>query len=336
MKKLLKPARIAFYFLMLIAFFILGLVFAGLINAGKNQGLAGGAIVLGYGVLFGGIAFIASFFIAHKTTHKFIIRANWVLFVIVLISYGIIHYKYQNRQKTKEIEKTNSIKRPTTSAVKVEATAMLVIPFRSSLSISEENKLLALHQETETPLGLGFFKPNFFYNPTLYFYGGINPEKGLTEHSPFDSIVTTRDQYGDFTSTYAPPWLWPEYMKLEYGIMYFKVITLGRDFIKVVGNSKNGKEIYLNKNAGKFLFWPEMILSSNIIEFIASKEQIPKIKPLDYAEDLKIDFTFMRLLLIKEEWLFVALQNNDYKNVEKGWIRWKKDNELLIIYSFYD
>ena len=62
MKNFFKPARLAFYLLMLVGFFFLGLYFAALIDAGKGQGLAGGAIVLGYGILFGGVAFLASFF----------------------------------------------------------------------------------------------------------------------------------------------------------------------------------------------------------------------------------------------------------------------------------
>lgn len=234
---------------MLIAFFILGLFYAGIINAGKNQGLAGGVIVLGYGVLFSGIAFLASFFIAHKVKHKFIVRLNWVLVIVVLIIYGIIHYRYLNREKTKENEKTNteSIKQPSTSIPKLEPTAMLT---QIETTITNE----------ENQMGLGFFKPNFFNNSTLYFYGEVNPEKGLTGHIPTDSLVTARDQYGDFTSTYAPPWLWPEFMKLEYGIMYFKINTLGREFIKVEANSKNGQEVYLNRDEGEVLFWPETIL----------------------------------------------------------------------------
>ncbi len=44
----------------------------------------------------------------------------------------------------------------------------------------------------------------------------------------------------------------------------------------------------------------------------------------------------MRPLLIEEEWVYTALENNEYQNVGKGWIRWKKDNKLLITYTLYD
>jgi hypothetical protein len=75
-KKLFTPANIAFYVLMGIAFFIAGIFYANMIEAGKDQMLAGGAIVLGWGVLFGGIAFIASIFIAYYTSAQIIKRLN--------------------------------------------------------------------------------------------------------------------------------------------------------------------------------------------------------------------------------------------------------------------
>ncbi len=66
MKKIVKPASLLFSVLSLLMFFIIGMYFAGLIEAGKNQGLAGGAIVLGWGVIFAGIAFVLSFLVTSK------------------------------------------------------------------------------------------------------------------------------------------------------------------------------------------------------------------------------------------------------------------------------
>ena len=48
---------------------------------------------------------------------------------------------------------------------------------------------LPLFEQIEGPEnGIGFFKPNFYENPSLYFYGNVNLEKGLTEHLPMDSV----------------------------------------------------------------------------------------------------------------------------------------------------
>ena len=99
MKKIVKPVSLLFSFLSLLVFFIIGMYLAGLIEAGKNQGLAGGAIVLGWGVLFAGVALVLSFFITYRVEHKTILRANWMLFVLLLIGYGITHYRFAQRDK---------------------------------------------------------------------------------------------------------------------------------------------------------------------------------------------------------------------------------------------
>ena len=105
MKRFFKLANLAFYFLMLIVFFFIGIYVAGFVGAGKNQMLAGGAIVVGWGVMFAFVAFISSFFIAYFVEHKYIVRLNWVLLVLLIMLYGITHLRYLERQKEKEREK---------------------------------------------------------------------------------------------------------------------------------------------------------------------------------------------------------------------------------------
>ncbi len=121
MKKTFKPANLAFYFLAPLAFFIAGLYFAGVTGAGKNQGLAGGAIVLGWGVLFGGIAFFASFFIVHYAPQKVIVRLNYLLLVLVIVAYGITHYRFIQKQKLKtqqEDKLEQPVRKPTIPALR--------------------------------------------------------------------------------------------------------------------------------------------------------------------------------------------------------------------------
>lgn len=99
MKKGLKPASIVFYILMFDVFFFIGIYTAGFVGAGKNQMLAGGAIIVGWGVLFAVIAFIASLFIVHYLQHKNIVRLNWILLIMLLILFSIMHYQYIKKQK---------------------------------------------------------------------------------------------------------------------------------------------------------------------------------------------------------------------------------------------
>ncbi|MDT0607426.1 DUF6077 domain-containing protein [Croceitalea rosinachiae] len=104
MKKLLKPACLLFNVLMFITFFFVGISYAGIIEAGKGQMLAGGAIVLGYGVIFAIVAFIASFFMTYRLRHQFIVMSNIVLTLVLLTFIVYFRYQYQERQELKKKE----------------------------------------------------------------------------------------------------------------------------------------------------------------------------------------------------------------------------------------
>lgn len=320
MKKLLTLRNIAFYLLMFVFFTVIGILFAKLIEAGKDQMLAGGAIVLGYGIMFGGVAFLTAPFIAYRIEAKLIKRLNWGMLIVLLVGYLFLRFTSDTLNDNIDQEEYQPPSKPTSPAEPIG-----MVP--ASLIVSDE--LIA----GDPQLNIGFFRPDFYNNPTLYFYGGVNPQKGLTEHSPVDSLVFTQDENGNFTTSYAPPWLFPEHLKLDYGIMYFKMLSVGFDFIKATANKTNGQITYLDKNAGEILFWPEFLLSVNSVEFLPGKEQPIKIKPLDHAGEVTIDFEYLRPILVESEWMQVSLRDHGLNEVSKGWIRWKKANELLISYS---
>lgn len=112
MKKVFKPASLLFSFLCLIVFFLAGMFFAGWIEAGKNQGLAGGAIVLGWGVLFATIGFIVSFFLTYHLIHRNVVVGNWVLLAFLLLGYGITHYRFVQRNKLQKEEVMPELEKP--------------------------------------------------------------------------------------------------------------------------------------------------------------------------------------------------------------------------------
>lgn len=331
MKKLLKPASIGFYVLMLIVFFFVGIYIAKLIGAGEGQMLAGGAIVLGWGVLFGGIAFVLSFFLAYYIAHKFIVRLNILLLVALGTLYGITHYNYVQRQKEKEedpVEKEFQ-KKPTTpapDAVK-EPTAML-----TALSVKREPKDQA-HNAIDNQMGMGYFTPNFYENSTLYFYGNPNLEKSIIEHLPIDSITFKRNQYNQFEIATAPPWLVPEILKLDYDMLYFRIKSVTQEFAEVTVNETNGQTTYVNRRSGKVVYWADFFLGIHSVEFLPDSSESVRERPFPNAGNNNQPYAFMRALRIQGDWMQVLLVNSDYQTVGKGWIQWRRQGALLINYN---
>lgn len=100
--QMLKPYSFLLYFLSIIAFFFIGVTYAVIVDAGKNQGLAGGAIVVGYGIISTVIGLVIALVIAHNTNRKTIFNLNIILALCSIGFYAYYHVKYLERQKTKE------------------------------------------------------------------------------------------------------------------------------------------------------------------------------------------------------------------------------------------
>ena len=140
--------------------------FAGWIEAGKHQGLAGGAIVLGWGALFAMIAFILSFFLTSRVIHRRIVAVNWVLFVLLLVGYGITHYRFIQRDKLQEERnKPYNKKIPTEPIKPAEPTAMLTF-------VSVTNYNIKLASRREKTMGMGYFLPDFYEDLLKYLRNG--------------------------------------------------------------------------------------------------------------------------------------------------------------------
>lgn len=319
MKKLIKPALLLLHFQTILVFFLVGVTYSGLTDATNGQELGGGAIVLGYSVMFAFIAFITSIIVAYYVRDKIIIITNRIMVIVLIIAIGSITYRFINRGHT---EKPNKEYHKKTTAPAV---------MESNLFFS--NVIHHPQEVKNTPLGLGFFKPSFYKNTVLYFYGNPNWEKSVQEHVPTDSITFEKTKYGSFDISYAPPWLVPDHLKMDYDILYFRIQSISRDFVEITVNIIDQRSIYVSRFDGDIIYWPDFLLSVNSVVFIDGKEQVIRIKPLNYAGEVNTKYIFMQPLIIKGDWIMVRLVDDDYKTVGKGWIQWKKEDTLLIKYS---
>lgn len=335
MKKILKPASLLFNLLMVIVFLFVGIYIAGLVGAGEGQMLAGGAIVLMWGLMFAGVAFIASFFITAKTPHKTVVRLNWLLLVVLLVLYGITHYRYVQRQKEKEKEKEDDPIEKSEPATPTEVAPNAIGEPMALLSPSLRNRKTfgSPMNNNEPTMGMGYFIPNFYENQTLYFYGNLNLEKSIMEHSPLDSITFRRNKYNQFEITTAPPWLVPEVMKLDYDLLYFRIKSISQDVAEVVVNDTNGRTSFVDRKDGEIRYWPDFLLGVNSVEFLPDSNEKVRARPFESAETVTSLFEFMRPLRIQNDWMQVLLVDGDFETKGIGWIRWSRDGELLILHN---
>jgi uncharacterized protein YacL len=72
-----------------------------MIDAGKDQGLAAAAIVLGYGVIAAVIGLIVALFVAYQVRRKTIVWLNIILTFCIAAFAGYFYMTYLERQKAK-------------------------------------------------------------------------------------------------------------------------------------------------------------------------------------------------------------------------------------------
>ena len=320
---MLKPYSLLMYFLAVLVFFFIGVTYAGLIDAGKNQMLAGAAIVLGYGVMVSISGLIIALFVAYKSSRKTIFRINLILTLLIVLFVGYFTVKYNERQSQKLKEETEQPEKP-----------------KPSTTVTSDNNTAHLSSQTmkfetqyEYNIGLGMFAPKLFNTDVFYFYDKPNLDKAIIEHSPTDSITFKKLENGGYDITTAPPWLVPEHLKLDYDILYFRMQSISQDFIEVTVNSITGQTKYVDRNSGKILYWPEFLLKINSVEFLNPHKQKIHIKPQESSSIINSTYSFMKPLQISRAWMYVELVDDDYNSVGKGWIKWMENEKLLIKYS---
>jgi len=319
MSNLAKGYSILSYFAALIGGFFIGLAVAAFTEAGKGQMLAGGAIILFYGLVGGFIALCFAFFIAYKSNKKVIVASS--IFYLLAIILTFFYLKHNKQQRDLERQQNQQ----TFEQIEDESNKVIAI-------LIDSPKKMTSFQQDHT--GLGMFIPNFYEKETLYFYGKPTFGKSVQEHMPTNSITFKQSEYGGFEIVSAPPWLVPDHLKLDYDLLYFRVQTVTHEFLEVTVNTTNNQTMFVDRLAGKLLYWPEFFMSVNSVEFPNPENNSIYERPFESAGKMNpVSYSFMRPLKVKNEWMHVEFIGDDYDSIGKGWIRWMKDGKLLITYS---
>ncbi|HRN27110.1 MAG TPA: hypothetical protein PLT78_11115 [Ignavibacteriaceae bacterium] len=290
--------------------------FLGSATLPKGSGLAGPATVLFYGLIGALITALLSIFLVRKIERKLIIKITIILALLNLIPIGWVVYRFVTVTSQTQKEEPKKLT-PT------QIRGSLISLFLSSSKIYGE-----------TEMGLGMVKPDFYNRKVIYFYGFPNLEKPVSDHKPTDSLVFMQTEHNQIDISYAPPWFYPEHQKLDYDILYFKLLTMNRDWVQVELNKKTGQSAWMSRNDVSVLLWQEFLLNVFSIENLDPKSNLLRIKPLVHASEVMIkEYEIMAPVMIKDSWLKVNLFDKDFNIVGEAWLQWQYNGRLLITYS---
>lgn len=96
-----KLYSILLYLLGIVGFFFLGIIYAVVTEAAKGQMLAGGAIILGYGIIGALTGLCVALIMAFKSNRGVIIKMNVALVLLIAASITYFTIRHKNRQQEK-------------------------------------------------------------------------------------------------------------------------------------------------------------------------------------------------------------------------------------------
>ena len=276
----------------------------------KNVGLAGGAMVLFYGLIGWVIGLIVSFLLRNRLSGAIILGCN-IVFALLVAWVGMRFYHEMQKSKAtvqQERERLQQLK-PTAPAQTIPVTAT-------------------------GSMGIGLAKPQLQPDQPLYFYPAPKANQLPEQLLPSDSITFKPTAQGIEIAT-APPWLVPEKLKLDYQIFYFRVKSQNRYFLEVVGNKTNGQTAWIAKSQADYQDWPSFLLTVHALQPQDWENNPLRTKPLRHAPPL-LEFNqdhILQPLKIKDYWIEVNILDQQYQVLRTGWIRWRSESELLITYD---
>ncbi|QQS35952.1 MAG: hypothetical protein IPM56_17195 [Ignavibacteriales bacterium] len=303
--------KILFVFLSAITGFFIAAVIGGLTQS-REAGLAGGAAVFLYSIAGFVIGIIISVMLIQKIKPEVLKKILIILAVINLMFFGWMIVRVMSVSSAFEHRENSEIN---------YASIKPALSFVSKIKSNGD-------------MGLGMAKPDFYNKRILFFYSHPEFEKSASEHFPSDSIVFSHSDHHQYDISYAPPWFYPAHQKMDYEILFLKIITLANEWVEVEVNRETGQSVWISSSDVEIILWQEFLLKVFSVENPDPKKNPLRVKPLLNAGLVQIkEYSIMSPVLVKDNWIKVILYDDDLNKKGEGWIQWHEDGKLLVSYS---
>ncbi len=300
---------------------VVGFLLGGLLGSTQvapHSGLAGAGTVAFFALLGAAIGLVGGGVIAIKAKPK-----TSRLFALLGLCLALIAWfslRGVKRAKDQEKEQSTSTIQPALPKNLAAANPLMVRD--TTLQLPNREK------DLEDLRGLGFadVRINLGVNRLLLY---PNHEKQL----PFDSLVLEGDQV-----LYAPPYLLPYYMKLDYQQLTLRLLAVSRDRLEVELNAAQQRRGWVDREQVDFAYWPDFLLQTFSVEPLKIKTNPLRIKPLEQASTFQLPQGkyLLHPVAVNNEWIAVRLQTETGEALveDLAWLRWRKGKALLVSWDY--
>lgn len=174
--------------------------------------------------------------------------------------------------------------------------------------------------------------PSFVTKSCIYLYASHHVDS--YHQTAYDSLVFTKNEYGSFTFAYAPPWFNPAHVKMDYDLLYLKLLSISNSYVEVEVNQQTGQSAWLQTSDVRVFLWPEFMLNAYAVENPLGEKNPLRVKPMAHASlAVTPEYSMMRPVIVSDEWMKVKLYDSNLEEVGEAWLQWRIGNEIIITYS---
>lgn len=279
----------------------------------EYPGLAGGAMVLGYAALGMFIGLFAGIVLWRFLEPGQLKWLNRILGVLCLAVVLWLSYRYVNRERASG-EFPSEVSQNSKPPVPAPSTVPPVDP--------------VVPPEDVVSAGVGMARLIIQAGRRIYFY------PNATAKVPSDSLIFSKGPYHLIVDESSSP-IKPEHLKLDYQICFFRAKSAENNRLEVVINKQDGQTAWVRKEQMDLLPWPMFLTSIHSVEPTDWGTNPVRMSPDDDAALLP-NLGPNHILEAKSrsgDWLNVVVSDENYQTVGRGWIRWRKNNELVLKYN---
>lgn len=197
----------------------------------------------------------------------------------------------------------------------------------------------AIRMDGADMLGMGIVRPHLHAGNTLHFYNRPEDLTALsTGVTPVDSLVFGEER-PYLTINYAPPWFVPEYMNLDYDALLLRAVSVSQNWLEVVVNAASPRPCslphtyWVTRQSVYFDYWPEFLLTVAAVEVLDADENPLRSAPDVESTTVKVSATALLFpRAIQGDWLQVSTAHG-HEGGRIGWVRWRMEDQLAIMYS---
>jgi hypothetical protein len=295
--------------------------------AAEGQMLASGAIVFFYmliGAVFG-LAF--TLFLAWRWDITKMRNLAIGSGVLALIMVGITYTKAEQRRAEREQQRQESYEET--------LTPKQAIPDEDAMEITEESQPAVEREAGPNPTieGLGIVQIPFSSEGLrLPFYATAD----VYGSSPVDSLVYTTNQ-GSLELVYAPPYLLPFYQKIDYQALLFRFTGVSSHAVQLEVNAQQERRYWVSRDAVNVQFWPDFLAGVSVVHSLDEANNPVRRRPLTHAPTADFpEGTQWVPQVVEGDWVGVKPIMPDGSRPDlQVWLRWKKDDQLLLGWDYF-